>query len=145
MILILSINYQINSHDDNIPYECLARLTLCWLANRELSYHHVGSYRYDNLRCHPWRQNYQWKLFPNSKVHWTNMEPIWGRQDPCWPHVGPMNFSIWVGFSVYRPYYLWWLITRFCRGNHKTWLHWNDNEAKPRVMQTRETSLMTGK
>ena len=24
------------------------------------------------------------------------MGPIWGRQDPCWPHVGPMNFAICV-------------------------------------------------
>ena len=32
----------------------------------------------------------------DSKVHGANMEPIWGRQDPGGPHVGPMNFSIWV-------------------------------------------------
>ena len=31
---------------------------------------------------------------PDSKVHGTNMEPIWGRQDPDGPHVGPMNFAI---------------------------------------------------
>ena len=24
------------------------------------------------------------------------MEPIWGRQDPDGPQVGPMNFAIWV-------------------------------------------------
>ena len=24
------------------------------------------------------------------------MRPIWGRQDPCGPHVSPMNFAIWV-------------------------------------------------
>ena len=23
------------------------------------------------------------------------MGPIWGRQAPCWPHVGPMNLVIW--------------------------------------------------
>ena len=28
---------------------------------------------------------------PNS---WGNMGPIWGRQDPGGPHVGPMNFAI---------------------------------------------------
>ena len=33
---------------------------------------------------------------PDSKVHGANMGPIWGRQDPG-PHVGPMNFAIWVG------------------------------------------------
>ena len=24
------------------------------------------------------------------------MGPIWGQQDPDGPHVGPMNFAIWV-------------------------------------------------
>ena len=32
---------------------------------------------------------------PDSKVHGTNMGPIWGRQDPGGPHVGPMNLVIW--------------------------------------------------
>ena len=32
----------------------------------------------------------------DSKVHGANMGPIWGRQDPGGPHVGPMNFAIWV-------------------------------------------------
>ena len=31
----------------------------------------------------------------DSKVHGTNMGPIWGRQDPGGPYVGPMNFAIW--------------------------------------------------
>ena len=31
----------------------------------------------------------------DSKVHGANMGPIWGRQDPGGPHVGPMNFTIW--------------------------------------------------
>ena len=34
--------------------------------------------------------------FPDSKVHGANMGPIWGRQDPGGPHVGPKNFVIWV-------------------------------------------------
>ena len=29
-----------------------------------------------------------------SMVHGANMEPIWGRQDPGGPHVGPMNLAI---------------------------------------------------
>ena len=33
---------------------------------------------------------------PDSKVHGANMGPIWGRQDPDGPHVGPMKFDIWV-------------------------------------------------
>ena len=32
---------------------------------------------------------------PDSKVHGANMGPIWGRQDPGEPHVGPMNLAIW--------------------------------------------------
>ena len=32
---------------------------------------------------------------PDSKLHGANMGPIWGRQDPGGPHVGPMNFVIW--------------------------------------------------
>ena len=32
---------------------------------------------------------------PDIKVHGANMGPIWGRQDPGGPHVGPMNFAIW--------------------------------------------------
>ena len=35
------------------------------------------------------------KRIPDSKVHGANMGPIWGRQDPGGPHVGPMNFVIW--------------------------------------------------
>ena len=34
-------------------------------------------------------------LAPDSKFHGANMGPIWGRQDPGGPHVGPMNFAIW--------------------------------------------------
>ena len=33
---------------------------------------------------------------PDSKVHGANMGPIWGWQDLGEPHVGPMNFAIWV-------------------------------------------------
>ena len=32
---------------------------------------------------------------PDSKVHGANMGPIWGRQDPGGPHVGPRIFAIW--------------------------------------------------
>ena len=36
------------------------------------------------------------EVYPDSKVHGANMEPIWSRQEPDGPHVGPMNFVIWV-------------------------------------------------
>ena len=32
---------------------------------------------------------------PDNKFHGANMGPIWGRQDPGAPHVGPMNFAVW--------------------------------------------------
>ena len=53
----------------------------------------------------PWDDGYKesgniWQLYPDSKVHGTNMGPIWGRQDPGGPHVGPMNFVIWVSLVV---------------------------------------------
>ena len=32
-------------------------------------------------------------LIADSEVHGANMGPIWGRQDPGGPHVGPMNFA----------------------------------------------------
>ena len=28
-------------------------------------------------------------------VHGANMGPIWGRQDPGGPHVGPINLAVW--------------------------------------------------
>ena len=33
---------------------------------------------------------------PNIKIHGANMGPIWGREDPGGPHVGPMDLAIWV-------------------------------------------------
>ena len=44
---------------------------------------------------------------PDSKLHGVNMRPIWGRQDPGGPHVGPMNFAIW-GLNVARAVSLQW-------------------------------------
>ena len=37
---------------------------------------------------------------PDNKVHGANMGPIWGRQDPGGPHVGPMNLAIWGIISI---------------------------------------------
>ena len=36
----------------------------------------------------------------DSKVHGAKMGPIWGRQDPGAPHVGPMNLAILVGTDI---------------------------------------------
>ena len=46
-----------------------------------------------------WHKHMKFTLkehYPNSKIHGANMGPIWGCQDPGGPHVGPMNFAIWV-------------------------------------------------
>ena len=37
--------------------------------------------------------------YPDNKVHGANMGPIWGRQDPDVPHVGPMKLAIWAKFN----------------------------------------------
>ena len=42
------------------------------------------------------------QAYPDSKVHGAIMGPIWGRQDPGGPHVGPMNFVIWVLFHIVK-------------------------------------------
>ena len=42
----------------------------------------------------------QLERYPDSKVHGASMGPIWGRQDPGGPHVGPMYFAIWVPFEI---------------------------------------------
>ena len=46
--------------------------------------------RWDNIVCNTL----------DSKVQGASMGPIWGRQDPGGPHVGPMNFAIWDGLRV---------------------------------------------
>ena len=43
------------------------------------------------LQCYKGKLNY-----PDSKVHGAKMRPIWDREDLGWPHVGHMNFAIWV-------------------------------------------------
>ena len=37
--------------------------------------------------------------YPDNKIHGANMGPIWGRQGPGGPDVGPMNFAIWVYYD----------------------------------------------
>ena len=46
-----------------------------------------------------------WKHSPHhngldSKVRGANMGPIWGRQDPGGPHVGPTILAIWGSICV---------------------------------------------
>ena len=49
---------------------------------------------------------YKWHPISNliARFNGANMRPIWGLQDPGGSHVGPMNFVIWVTFTL--SYYL---------------------------------------
>ena len=46
---------------------------------------------------------------PDSKVHGAIMGPVWGRQDPCRPHGGPMNFATWASMNTA----IWWMLPIF--------------------------------
>ena len=39
-------------------------------------------------------KTYYYNTNPDDKVNGANMGPIWGRQDPGWPQVGPMKLAI---------------------------------------------------
>ena len=56
-----------------------------------MCYYVVSTVSTDGLAC----------IISDSKVHGANMGPIWGRQDPGGPHVGPMNFAIWDGVPLH--------------------------------------------
>ena len=48
---------------------------------------------------------------PEGKIHGANMGhlgAIWSRQDPRGPHLGPMNFAIWVTRHSFTSAKLWW-------------------------------------
>ena len=47
-----------------------------------------------------------WQCMPRWQGSWGQHGAIWGRQDPGGPHVGPVNFTIWVymWLSVKRAY-----------------------------------------
>ena len=51
--------------------------------------------------------------FPDSKVHVANIGPIWRRQDPGGPHVGPMKVVIWVS-CLCRVFALWVKLLDIC-------------------------------
>ena len=58
--------------------------------NLNLNYERIASWGVCQLRtAYP-------RSYSDSKVHGANMGPIWGQQDPGGPHVGPVNFAIWV-------------------------------------------------
>ena len=63
---------------------------------------HACIYMYDDI-------GYVWlvhtvlhKNCPDGKVHGAHMGPTWDRQDPGGPHVGHVNFVIWVYTCIWR-------------------------------------------
>ena len=64
----------------------------CWLCPKGLITDHYESMFSTNVAWEPMILF----LYPESKAHAANMGPIWGRQDPGGPHVGPMIIAIWV-------------------------------------------------
>ena len=46
--------------------------------------------------------------FPESKIHGANMGPTWVLSAPDGPHVGPMNFAIWVMINAIKNLYAMW-------------------------------------
>ena len=53
-------------------------------------------------------------------VHGANMGPIWGRQDPGGPHVGPMNFAIWAETNI-----IYFPIMHYCLRQQTGQNQWN--------------------
>ena len=47
------------------------------------------------------------------------MGPIWGRQDPGGPHVGPMNLAIWDHLPAYIPLKIFPSNTTFSENSYR--------------------------
>ena len=78
------------------------------------------------------------KYLPDSKVNGANMGPIWGRQDPGGPHVGPMNFAIWAIVQEFT------LLVKHDTGIHwfaYTWAYF-ENNIKHSALNWISTSLI---
>ena len=60
------------------------------------------------------------RTYPGSKIHAATMGTIWGRQDPGGPHVGPMNFAIWVR-TVHSDHRLYRWVGCNGPGNQQPW------------------------
>ena len=56
-------------------------------------------------------------VIPDSKIHEANMGPIWARQGPGGPYVGPMNFAIWDVFAAEESRHELYYVVNFSREN----------------------------
>ena len=83
---------QIDSKNDSVQF--MFDQAIAMLDNNDKQHDTIGIIgKYDI----GWQQtSSRWKYDKyDSKLPGANMGPIWGRQDPDGPHVGPMNFAIW--------------------------------------------------
>ena len=85
----------------NIPADNMSQCTTCvitWvICHGFITLNHKSYQRGFYAMC---QIQYPSEGIADSKVHGANMGPIWGRQDPGGPHVGPMNLAIWDGSHV---------------------------------------------
>ena len=77
------------------PYWWAVECGVSFVISMEKWYHKISSVHTMHIVLFTWSIIYGGRHHPDSKVHGANMGPIWGRQDPGGPHVGPMNFVIW--------------------------------------------------
>ena len=72
----------------------------------------------------------------DRKIHGANMGPIWGRQDPGGPHVGPMSFAFW---ELYIYTYLFTYLRTFPSVLSKLFA-WNFCHMKSMILFHKNTS-----
>ena len=80
---------------------------------------------------------------PDSKVNGANMRPIWGRQDPAGPHVGPMNLVNWVALLL--EWITWCMSLSICiYFSISSHAFLNTKFIKPRVFNLSGNRIITG-
>ena len=73
-----------------ISYDCLSGSEVIMVGMHELT---ITQLQQNTIKSELWTW---YQRYSDSKVHGANMGLIWGRQGPGGPHVGPVNFVIWI-------------------------------------------------
>ena len=96
--------------ENNVYWRQIGTKTKKFLGGNTLRQFNVSSKKRELTKHEGWDNKYatnrSMKKDPDSKVHGTNMGPIWGRQDPGGPHVGRINFASW-GCNVLLQFQIW--------------------------------------
>ena len=95
MMIRWQLNQTVCTYWVMAPYSCIPDNKSCI----ELMYIWVSTIDNKALSQQINHTNYIIINSPDTKVHGPKMGPIWGWQDPDGPHVGPLNFVIWVTTS----------------------------------------------